>query len=239
MLNILKSIVRKTLHFWGVEVRRTAPRVKQNAPYSAVQSRTPRVLDLEGVACIGSAVPGMITDRAGELLFSLSYSQLDKGDVVEIGSWQGRSTIYLALGAREAVNGTVYAIDHFKGNPSKERRYRVKDEGLRDLKEKFLENINRAGLKDSVELLDMTSREASARLKNVEIRLLFIDGNHEEEAVREDLSYFIANVVKGGYVVFDDYSEGFRGVVNVVDEFIEQYRPRRCFAYRNMFIGRL
>src|SRR5690349_15141579 len=54
--------------------------------------------------------PGMITLRRAMYLYWLSYAGSLAGDVIEIGSWQGRSTIALAQGCQDSDNGVVHAV---------------------------------------------------------------------------------------------------------------------------------
>jgi hypothetical protein len=72
-----------------------------------------------------AATPGMISIRRAMYLYWLSYAGSIRGDIVEIGSWQGRSTIALAQGCADGNNGVVHAIDTFKGNPGHEAKYVV------------------------------------------------------------------------------------------------------------------
>ena len=72
----------------------------------------------------------MIDSRAGEELFSLAYMQALKGNVVEVGSFQGKSTFFLGNAVKMSGNGKMYAIDHFKGNKGKEQFYVVSKDDL-------------------------------------------------------------------------------------------------------------
>src|SRR5829696_8260666 len=87
-----------------------------------------------------------------------------RGAIVEIGSWKGRSTIWLASGARLA-GLRVHAIDPHRGSRE--------DPGADTLAE-FHGNLARNGLTEVVEPLVMTSEEAAARIAGP-IELLFID----------------------------------------------------------------
>ena len=63
----------------------------------------------------GTNVRGFLTDDEGELLSALACEAGNLGPVLEIGSWCGRSTIWLAQGAKFA--GTVVlALDHHRGS---------------------------------------------------------------------------------------------------------------------------
>ena len=177
------------------------------------------ITDIEKLAQRGAQIPGMIDPSSGQMLYALCYMQPMHGDVVEIGSWQGRSTSFLANAVKDSNNGSLYAIDHFKGNIGKEELYKV-DDSLIDLSGKFLANISEVGLIDYVKLLDMPSDEAAQELENIRIRFLFIDGDHTHEGVKKDIELFFPKLVSGSIVVFDDYFDGFPGLITAVDELV-------------------
>lgn len=185
-----------------------------------------------------SSVPGMITEESGKNLFAMAFAQDMKGDIVEIGSWQGKSTIYLGKAAEAAKNGKVYAVDHFKGNPGKESHYKVEKDDLSDLKGNFLRNVESAGVADYIELLNMPSDAAAdvLRERDCQIRLLFIDGCHTYDGVKNDFLKYYDLVQTGGLIVFDDYSLHFEGVVRFIKEWIDTESTSRYFYYKNTFV---
>jgi len=85
--------------------------------HSPIELKYGPVVDLDYVTVVGISVPGMTTKQSGQNLYSLSYFQEEKGDVVEIGTWQGRSASFLARATHESGNGDFFAIDHFQGSP--------------------------------------------------------------------------------------------------------------------------
>ncbi|USK82054.1 class I SAM-dependent methyltransferase [Peribacillus frigoritolerans] len=50
------------------------------------------------------------------------------------------------------------------------------------------------------------------------IAAIFIDGEHEYSSVKHDIIHYAPRVVKGGFIVFHDYSDYFPGVSKAVDE---------------------
>jgi MMP 1-O-methyltransferase len=138
-------------------------------------------------------VDGWLSDAQGRALFEAAAASTGRGAIVEIGSWKGRSTTWLASGARLAGR-RVYAIDP--------HRLSREDPGAATLDE-FLGNLARTGLADVVEPLIMTSEEAAARIAGP-IELLFIDGDHSYEAVRRDAELWLPRLMDGGTVMFHD-----------------------------------
>src|SRR5687767_6320928 len=83
-------------------------------PYSKIVLKSGPIIDLEQLAQISLSIPGMTSPKSGQFLFSMCYMQELRGDVVEIGSWQGRSTSFLARAVKCSGNGAFYAVDHFR-----------------------------------------------------------------------------------------------------------------------------
>ena len=185
------------------------------------------------------AVPGMMAPEAGPVLFILSATQELSGDVIEVGSWQGRSTIYLAKGAQVNGNGQVYAIDHFLGNPGKELLYRAERNDLSDLEGCFRGHVSSFKVSEYIELMAMSSTAAAMilRERSVRARLLFIDGNHAFNAVMEDFEALRPVLLPQGLVIFDDFSPTFPGVVKCVGELVDGKIIRPIFSYGNCFVG--
>jgi len=183
----------------------------------------------------------MITDDAAKLLFSVAVSQQIDGDIVEIGSWQGKSTICLAQAALLTENGTVFAIDHFQGNAGKASYYKVVEDDLSDLKDGFISNIKQFGVYDAVTVMDMDTASAAPLVKgkSAGVRLLFIDGSHEYQDVRDDYERFSDALVPGAQVIFDDYSKIFPGVVKYVSELIAKDVFVSYYFCSNAFVGQL
>ena len=118
--------------------------------------------------------------------------------VVEIGSHKGRSTVAIGLGLKANPHGPMklICVDPFFDTG--------KDKGLH---EEFLSNIARAGLDDRVICLPTTSAEAVKAWNPHEgIALLWIDGNHEYEFVRDDFLQWGRYLVPGGVVALHDLS---------------------------------
>ena len=107
-------------------------------PYNSTSKlKSKHIIDLERLADIGLSIPGMISSESGKILYILCYLQNIEGDVVEVGSWQGRSTSFLARAVENSGNGNLFAIDHFKGNKRKEHHYSYDNSDLSEIENKF------------------------------------------------------------------------------------------------------
>ena len=169
-----------------------------------------------------ASVEGWLSDAQGRALFRAAAATTGRGAIVEIGSWKGRSTTWLASGARLAGR-RVYAIDPHR----RSREY----PGAETLDE-FLGNLARNGLSGVVEPLVMTSEEAAARVVGP-VELLFIDGDHSYEAARHDAELWLPRLIDGGTVMFHDVATAaYSGPRRVVREMV-------CRSRRFHRIGRV
>jgi len=236
--NIIKKIIRKILNISGMDIIKLEKAVLPDDPYCQYSKVKFNIIDVEKLGKMSLTIPGMITPEAGKFLYSLCYMQDLEGDVIEIGSWQGRSTTFLARAVRESGNGNFYAIDHFGGNAGKEEFYAING-SLSSLKDNFNDNLSRFGLIDTVNLLDMVNTEACEKIKGRKIRFLFIDGDHTKDGVKKDIELFFPQLEKGSIVVFDDYFEGFSGLIEAVDEILEKYNFDKVFYHRHTLVIKL
>lgn len=231
----MKSLIRKTLRRLGYEIRRASAAADvPTAPIATLAG----VRDWEQFDSATGGIPNMLSRQTAFSLYLLCYLQELRGDVVEIGSWQGYSTAHLARAVRDSGNGTLFAIDHFKGNAGKEQFYVVERPDLSDLRQGFENNLRRLDLWDGIRLLEMPNEEAVRHLEGVKLRLLFIDGDHSRIGVEKDIALFFPLLLPGGLVVFDDFSPEFSGLVDAVGEFVGRQRLQRALSYRNTLILR-
>ncbi len=162
---------------------------------------------------------GMITEKELQALLFLSTYGNSSGNIIEIGSWVGKSTSFLAKGCSIRREGIVYAIDHFRGTSGKEDLYYhglSKNENIFD---RFTKNMKEIGLENYIRVFKMTSQEASKKIRN-NIRLLFIDGNHEYNSVKRDIKLFEGFLDSAGIIAIHDYSVAFPDVIKAVREMI-------------------
>jgi predicted O-methyltransferase YrrM len=121
------------------------------------------------------------------VLYLLARDCGRRGVIVEIGSFQGLSTILLALGSRTGSGGRVYAVDPH----------------LRGTRDRFRGNIARAGFEDLVQPVFARSTDAAHGFSEP-IELLFVDGSHKREDVEADLACWLPKLVDGGTLVLHD-----------------------------------
>jgi predicted O-methyltransferase YrrM len=105
-----------------------------------------------------------------------------------------------------------------------------------DLKEKFLKNMEMLGLSETINLLDMPNNEAIEKLSGIQIRFLFIDGDHTKEGVTKDIELFFPKLLPGALVVFDDFSEDFPGLIEAVDHLLRVKEFSRVMSYHRTLV---
>ena len=129
--------------------------------------------------------------------------------IVEIGCFQGRSTRALA----ENTTGWVWAID-----PWKKRPWDTEAVGDGDwLYEEFRKNMRDL---NNVTALQMQSLAAATTFKTP-VDMVFIDGNHDYEAVKADILAWRPLLVEGGLLCGHDYGwPDVPGVKQAVDELV-------------------
>ena len=151
-------------------------------------------------------ITGFLHPLEGFALMRLAASGEGVGEIVEIGSFMGRSTAWLATGSMRAGREKVFAIDHFKGSPEHQQGQKwevpeIVQSG--STLERFRENITKAGVASHVEPMVCSSADAAAKWDRP-VRLLFIDGDHSYEASRGDFEAWARFVVPRGYIAFHD-----------------------------------
>ena len=144
-----------------------------------------------------SFIGGWLSRSEAELLFELAAAVPAGQDIVEIGSYLGRSTAFLALGA--GPDRTIHAVDpHTSG-----RLQLIKGEPL-DTSGQFLRNMAEIGVAERVEAHVARSVETARAYSGRPVGLLFVDGNHSEEAVFADGLEWSAHFAPQCAVALDD-----------------------------------
>lgn len=194
------------------------------------------------------------------------------GDLVEVGSWFGRSSIVLGAAARD-THGLVHCIDLFperddwRRNDDGSYSFAVEIDGRvhagyqeqtvwsepfhaqlaplyaerRSVFGRFLANVCERGLDVVVRPHRGTAATFAAQVTHpFRARLLFIDGDHGYEAVKEDIHHLAPFLVPGGWICFDDAFSTYEGVDRAIGELVldnpaydvKRQMTRKCFVAR-------
>lgn len=161
-------------------------------------------------------VDGWLTPKEAGALYDLAYSAT--GPIVEIGSYQGRSTTALALGAMAGSKQPVYAIDPFIGVPPSSRKTDLGNESgwNTSTPELLRANLDKVGINGQVKIVVKKSPDAAEEIPQCGV--LFVDGSHLYEDVSKDLDLYLPKILPGGSVMVHDVVDIDAAVVKAVDE---------------------
>lgn len=153
---------------------------------------------------------GWLDPNQGKWLFDAAKRNDVQGEIVEIGSAFGRSTVCLGLGAKLANVGKVHAIDPHTGDIA--IKTSLTGESMEySSRNGFDRNISRFDLQSWVNQVVKTSNEAYVDWAHVyddkNIRLLFVDGWHTYEAVFQDIVFWSRYVLDNGVIAVHDYKQ--------------------------------
>jgi predicted O-methyltransferase YrrM len=146
-------------------------------------------------------IPSAVTHEQIRVLYWLAREASAPGEIVELGSDQGKSTIALSWGsARNAHPCTVHAVDPFPGGESMSSSQRV------DL---FRSNLAR--LEAHSVILQQTFSGEYRRLRRQPVRLLFVDAAHDYLNSSHDFCVWRELISPGGFIAahdVDNYAHG-------------------------------
>jgi predicted O-methyltransferase YrrM len=157
-------------------------------------------------------IKGFLDPEEGRALYNIALDASRLGPCLEIGSYCGKSAVYLGCACRE--NGTIlFSIDHHRGSEEQQPGEAFFDPSLFDFKTFsmntlpfFRQTLARAGLEETV--VPIVSRsDIVARGWATPLSLVFIDGGHAFETVREDFESWADHILPGGYLLIHDIFE--------------------------------
>ncbi len=162
---------------------------------------------------------GFMPDDEGLALHRLALERLPHGPALEVGTYCGKSAVYLGSAARE-VGGTVFTVDHHRGSEENQAGWEHHDaslvdgeSGRMDTLPTFRRTIERAGLENHVVAIVGQSLVVSAHW-HTPLSLLFIDGGHGEKPAHDDYEGWARWVDADGLLaihdVFPDPADGGR-----------------------------
>lgn len=143
-------------------------------------------------------IEGWLFSAEAAFLYMMAQSCTGKGAIVEIGTWKGRSTVFLAKGSKAGNNVEICTIDPHTGSSE----HKEIDPTVWTYPE-FKSNIQMMDIDDIIIPIVKTSEDA-VKDWNKPIELLFIDGAHEYELVKLDFELWYPYVIKDGMILMHD-----------------------------------
>jgi predicted O-methyltransferase YrrM len=153
------------------------------------------------------SIPGWLSEDEAITLYELALSMPnDRPVAVEIGSWLGKSSLVISKGLKGKNGPKLYCIDPFNGDADEVDRAMYGREMRklnRTLEETFLDNMKSHGVLEVVRPMRGYSFEFAESF-NQPIDFLFIDGNHDYQAVLQDYQQWSPLLKIGGVIAFHD-----------------------------------
>lgn len=161
------------------------------------------------------AAKGFMPEDEGLLLHRVARRRLPLGPALEVGTYCGKSAVYLGAAAREVGNpdnpqGVVFTVDHHRGSEENQAGWEHHDDslvdhefGLMDTLPIFRKTIARAGLEDQVIAVIGRSTTVAAHWRTP-LSMLFIDGGHAEIHAQNDYTEWAPWLMNGGQLVIHD-----------------------------------
>ena len=150
----------------------------------------------------------------------ISFTNLSKAKMLEVGSYLGESSRIFAQSGRFSE---INCLDLWVGN------YDPSDYASRNMN-----GVEQHFLKFQLEFPDLIkihkndSSEIPMLFDDGYFDLIYIDGNHTKEAVKSDILSCIPKIKKGGYIAGHDYGDNNFSVTEVVDELLSS--PDETFS---------
>ncbi|MSO79679.1 MAG: class I SAM-dependent methyltransferase [Acidimicrobiia bacterium] len=151
-------------------------------------------------------------DDEGLALHQAGLDAATAGPLLEVGTYCGKSAIYLGAAAR-ARNTVLYTVDHHRGSEENQAGWEHHDERLVDPRSGridtlpfFRHTIEDAGIEDVVIAVVGQSALVAAHWATP-VGLLFIDGGHALDVAMADYESWSPRVAPGGALVFHDVFE--------------------------------
>jgi len=162
---------------------------------------------------------GRFIERAG--LFYITSKLNKPKKIVEIGSWVGVSTCYIAAALPTNSMTHIYGVDTFLGSTINETAAIAWNKSVNSMGgstlNRFIENVKSTGFENKISPIASNSVDAAKKWKG-KIDFLFIDGDHFYDSVKKDFNAWFPYLSSNGVLAFHDYDEKHPEVVKFVDE---------------------
>jgi len=154
--------------------------------------------------------------------YGMFLNHVKSPKILEIGSWKGRSAIFMLNVVLEKADIGMTCLDTWEGSEEHNNA-----DGLIDT---FRRNLDNFGLTDRVNMIEDTSLNLLDHFKepNSQVNFIYLDGSHTYWDVMSDLEKCFEILLSGGIMVGDDYLwknyGGDSGVNSAVNDFV-QFNP--------------
>lgn len=179
-------------------------------------------------------IKGFMSDRNIELFNLVINNATEDFKWVELGSWTGKSAAYciVELINKPLNNFNFYCVDTWQGAEEHQEYEIIKQNQLQDI---FTNNM--MPVEKYYTPIKSFSHSAAKDFKDNSIDFCYVDADHSYEGVMKDLEAWWPKVKSGCYFGGDDYTKGWPGVQQAVNDFFKSKGIRvkkigRCWAVR-------
>ena len=158
---------------------------------------------------VAEAVKGFLPENEAAALYDAAVAVEVDGPLLEVGSYCGKSSVYLGYAA-QSIGRVLYALDHHRGSEENQAGWEHHDselidkqKGVMDTLPYFRDAIFAAGLEHVVIAL-VGHSGVIARNWTTPLSFLFIDGGHGEEPAKADFNGWVPKVKEGGILAIHD-----------------------------------
>jgi predicted O-methyltransferase YrrM len=156
-----------------------------------------------------NSIKGFLDPAEGKALYEHAISTAHIGPSLEVGSYCGKSTVYLGTAVKD-TNNILYAVDHHRGSEEHQLGEEYHDPelydkgaGLMDSFREFRKAMRAADLENHVVPI-VASSIVAARQWATPLGMVFIDGGHSLQAALNDYRSWAAHIRKGGILAIHD-----------------------------------
>jgi predicted O-methyltransferase YrrM len=190
-------------------------------------------------------IKGFLDPIEGEALYYYTKEFTKDGNALEIGSYCGKSALYIGLAVKEN-NQKLYSIDHHRGSEEQQPGEEYFDPDLLNKKGNgidtlpfFLKTLKDSQLEGFVIPVVSSSEEAYEDLM-MNFNMIFIDGGHSEETAQNDYMLWSKKLNLEGLLaihdVFPDPKDGGRPPYNIYLKALESGNFEEVEAIKSLRI---
>lgn len=154
-------------------------------------------------------IRGFLSTTEGEALYRVGLQASKYGPLAEIGSYCGKSTVFLGLAAK-TQGSILFAIDHHNGSEEHQPGEEYHDSslfdsqtGMMDSFREFRKTVKKADLEQTVVPIVAPSEVASYKWRTP-LSMLFIDGGHSQKAAMIDYLGWSPHIIENGILAIHD-----------------------------------
>ena len=184
---------------------------------------------------------GYLANDEGRALYDLAREVPPDRAIVELGSYKGKSTSYLAAGSMAGQRAPVYAVDLWDNLEGIRAEAQKNGAGYQQYNDPMCRRIFDLQIEEvgATEVVTSIVSETSAAGRDWSggpVGLLFIDASHDHDSVIADFAAWRSHLADGAVVAFHDYARRFPGVWRAANEIRGAHRSWTGRLVRTLLI---